>query len=196
MRKMTLKFLTAMSVMASMWLMAGTTTAAELSGVTFDETVEVGGKKLSLNGMGVRQGTRFRVKGYIAGLYLEEKTANSRSILRSRGVKYLELKFVRNVNKHTVIEAWDEGFEKNAGDSMPKIKDDIKKLKGWMSGVGSGESFSFAYIPGQGLEVKVKGKTKGVIPGEDFARVFFAIWIGDHPVSAKLKSGLLGRSAK
>lgn len=195
MRKKTLKFLTAVSAMAAVWMTAGTTGAAELSGVKFEETKEVGGKTLVLNGMGVREGTRFRVKGYIAGLYLEQKTGNSRGILRSNGVKYLELKFVRNVNKHTVIEAWEEGFEKNAGDSMPKIKDDVKKLKKWMDGVDAGESFSFAYIPGKGLEVKVKGKTKGVIPGEDFSRVFFSIWIGDYPVSAKLKSGLLGRGS-
>jgi hypothetical protein len=39
----------------------------------------------------------------------------------------------------------------------------------------------------------INGRPAGRIEGEDFARTFYAIWLGDHPPNAGLKQGLLGR---
>jgi Chalcone isomerase-like len=39
--------------------------------------------------------------------------------------------------------------------------------------------------------VDVKGAAKGTIKGDDFAKAFFSIWLGDPP-NPELKSGLLG----
>ena len=38
----------------------------------------------------------------------------------------------------------------------------------------------------------MKGQGKGPIPGEDFARALFGIWLGPKPPNPDLKSGLLG----
>jgi len=55
-----------------------------------------------------------------------------------------------------------------------------------------GDEMTFTSRPGQGLEVHVKGALKGVIEGDDFSRAFWAIFVGDNPPTASLKSGLLG----
>jgi len=56
------------------------------------------------------------------------------------------------------------------------------------------EAIVFTYAPGRGVSVEVKGQVKGVIPGDDFARALFSIWLGPKPPDPDLKSGLLGKT--
>jgi Chalcone isomerase-like len=39
--------------------------------------------------------------------------------------------------------------------------------------------------------VDVNGAVKGIIKGDDFAKAFFSIWLGEPP-NPEVKSGLLG----
>ncbi len=54
-------------------LIASTAFAAELAGVRMSDQVTVDGRTLSLNGLGLREATAFKVDVYVAGLYLEQK---------------------------------------------------------------------------------------------------------------------------
>ena len=47
--------------------------------------------------------------------------------------------------------------------------------------------WAFTWLPGQGLQMKVDGNVRGVIPGEDFASVFFRIWLGPRPPNRGLR---------
>jgi hypothetical protein len=38
----------------------------------------------------------------------------------------------------------------------------------------------------------VKGRNRGTIEGEDFARTFFSIFVGNRPPNAGLRRGLIG----
>lgn len=51
---------------------------------------------------------------------------------------------------------------------------------------------SFIRVPGSGMQVDVNGTLKGMIEGDDFARAFLSIWLGENPQTPELKSGLLG----
>ncbi len=51
---------------------------------------------------------------------------------------------------------------------------------------------TLTYVPGIGSEVRVNGLVKDIVLGEDFAKAFFAIWVGANPVDAKAKLQLLG----
>jgi hypothetical protein len=42
------------------------------------------------------------------------------------------------------------------------------------------------------MQVDVNGAVKGAIAGDDFARAFMSIWLGENPQTPELKSGLLG----
>jgi hypothetical protein len=44
--------------------------------------------------------------------------------------------------------------------------------------------------------VSVKGKEAALIPGAEFQRVLFSIWLGAHPPNVSLREGLLGRASK
>ena len=70
----------------------------------------------------------------------------------------------------------------------------IRRLNRWVTDISEGDVMQFTYVPGTGLNVVVNGRNKGTIEGDDFARVFFNIWLGSNPPNSGLKTGLLGGS--
>lgn len=174
-------------------LLGGSAFAKEKDGVTLPDSVTVSGTRLLLNGMGTREATVLKINVYVAGLYLEAKASNGSQIAQSASKKRLVLKFVRDVDRDDIVEAWTEGFDKNAGSKKAALRDRIAQLNAWMSAVKEGQHLTFTYQPGKGLEVNVNGSVKGTIPGDDFAQAFFLIWLGSNPPNAGLKSGLLGQ---
>jgi len=169
----------------------GSAWAAEKAGVQLPDAHELGGQKLVLNGLGLREATIFAVDVYVAGLYLPSKTNDASAILAADVPKHLTMRFVRDVGRDNQVDAWREGFEKNAKD-YGAIEGKVEKLLGWMSDIDDGQSMSVSYVPGEGTTVSVKGETKGTIAGEDFQYALYRIYIGPNPPNEGLKTGLLG----
>jgi len=166
--------------------------AGELAGVALPDQITVEGRTLTLNGMGLREATWLKVDVYVAGLYLETKSSDSEAILASPEAKRIVMKFVRRVGRKDLVKAWNEGFEKNAGRDLAALMERIATLNSWMYDVEKGDLLSFIELPGKGVVIEVKGEAKGVIPGTDFARVLWSIWLGPDPPNPGLKQGLLG----
>jgi Chalcone isomerase-like len=166
--------------------------AGEMAGVKLPDRITVDGKTLVLNGMGLREATFLKVDVYVAGLYLEEKTSDPSRILDTRETRRLVLKFVRGVSQREMTKAWSEGFEKSAGKGLPSMKDRIATLNSWMSDLDKGDTLVFTEIPARGVAVEVKGEARGEIPGDDFARALWGIWLGPSPPNPGLRKGLLG----
>jgi len=170
---------------------AGLAHGKECKGVNFPDQVQVAGSALALNGLGLRQATAFKVNVYVGALYVAKTSTDANAILASNTPKELVLHFVRSVGADDIAKGWSEGFEKNAKAELPALKDRIAMLNGWMADMKSGETLTFVYAPGTGVQVDVKGAAKGTIKGDDFGKAFFSIWLGDPP-NPELKSGLLG----
>jgi hypothetical protein len=181
---------------AVLCLLASRVYAGSLEGVTLPDEVSVKGRSLVLNGLGVREATVLMVNVYVAGLYVEEKSADPEPILRDDRAKKLVMRFVRSVGKENLAEAWTEGFDKNAGDKRAALAEDLAKLNATMVDVKKEDVLSLTYLPGSGVTVSVKGKDAAVIPGSDFQRVLFSIWLGADPPNVALREGLLGGGAK
>jgi hypothetical protein len=167
--------------------------AGELAGVTLPDRVTVEGRTLTLNGMGLREATLFKVDVYVAGLHLEARSSDAAQVIAAEGPKRLVLRFVRDVGRDSLVEAWNEGFAKSAGPGLAALRDRLATLNGWMADVRRGDTLAFTQIPGQGIVVEVKGQTRGTLPGADFARALWGVWLGDRPPNPELKKGLLGR---
>lgn len=168
--------------------------AAECAGVSAPNTVTVDGTKLTLNGQGIREATVFKVDVYVASLYVESRSNNGQKLAASDSPKRLVLSFVRDVDRSDVTDAYKESFKKTAGGKHSALAPKLKKLNSWMSAMEEGDTQTYTYVPGDGLEVKINGKTKGTIEGEDFAEAFFKIWLGANPPNEGLQRGLLGGS--
>ncbi len=165
--------------------------AKECAGVGFPDQVQADGASLTLNGLGLRLATLLKVKVYVGALYVAKPATDAAAILGSNGPYELVLHFVRNVGADDLRKGWDEGFEKNAGAQLPALKDRIATLNGWMADVKSGQKLTFTQKPGRGVQVNVAGNVKGTISGDDFAKVFLSIWLGNPP-NDEIKVGLLG----
>jgi hypothetical protein len=170
----------------------GLARAKECKGVNFPDQAQVEGNTLTLNGLGLRQATAFKVNVYVAALYVAKTSSDPSALLGSNAPSELILQFVRNVGADDLRKGWSEGFEKNSKEQLPSLKDRIATLNGWMADVKTGERLTFIRKPGAGLQVDVNGATKGTIKGDDFAKAFLAIWLGADPPNPEIKAGLLG----
>jgi len=164
----------------------------ECKSVNFPDQAQVEGSTLTLNGLGLRQATALKVNVYVAALYVAKTSNDPNALLGTNTPSELILQFVRSVGADDLRKGWSEGFEKNAKDQLPALKDRIAMLNGWMVDVKTGERLTFVRKPGAGLQVDVNGTVKGTIKGDDFAKAFLSIWLGSDPPNPELKSGILG----
>lgn len=166
--------------------------AAECEGVRVAESVEVGGEKLVLNGLGLREATVFKINVYVAALYLKTPSSDAESIANGDESKLIRLSFLRDVPKSDMRKAITDGFKSSSGEQWPALEARAQKFFELLPAFEQGQSLTLWYAPGKGVQVKAPGKGSGTIEGLDFARALFKVWLGDHPPSAALKKGLLG----
>lgn len=165
--------------------------AANLAGVNLPDSVQAGGKTLVLNGLGLR--TKFVVKVYVAGLYVEQKSSDAAAILKADAPKRLVMHFVRDVSKKQMADAFDDSFTSNAPDARKTMKADIDRLLDALEPLKEGDQMVFTYVPGTGTTMSINGKDKLTIAGQAFAPVLFSVWLGPKPPNADLKKGILGQ---
>ena len=168
--------------------------AAEVAGVKVDDDVIVGGRKLVLNGAGIR--TRIVFKVYVAALYLAQKKTETKDVLAPTGPKRVGVTMLRDVSSDELGQALVTGIRKNSSAedarrfapqmaAMTDIFNRIPKLK-------TGETFSVDWVPGSGTVVLVDGKPVAEpIPDEAFYNAILRIWVGDDPADDALKSAML-----
>ncbi len=173
----------------SMWVLlwAGLASAGELAGVSMPDTATVGGQQPVLNGLGLRE--KYFIDVYVGGLYLPSRSTDDAGIIALDAPKRIVMHFVYSaVPKDKINETFTEGFASVSGVDPAKVD----QLKSWMADCTTGDEVVLDYVPGQGTSVTVKGQSKGTIPGADFMRGLWAVYVGPNPPTAKFKRGLLG----
>jgi Chalcone isomerase-like len=163
--------------------------AREESGVSMPEMVEVAGRDLQLNGMGVAKEVFFKV--YVAGLYLQDPTADARAAISTDRAKRIVLVMLRDVSRETFVKAVETGILRNSSRSIPSLRARLDLLEQALPALMKGNVLDFTYLPGGGTVVRGQGKEM-TIPGKDFADALFSAWLGPRPVNAALKRKLLG----
>ena len=178
-------------------LLAGPGRAASISGLSLPDTYPLAGQTLVLNGLGIRTLTIFKVKVYLAGLYLAQRSRDARAILASPGPKVILMQFLHKASKEDVEKQYREGEAKNCGqgECNPSDKPDFERLVALTPGAAVGDTL--AYICTQrGLRVLFNGKPVVDIANPDLATRILAGFIGNYPPSDDLKAHLLGAAAE
>ena len=165
--------------------------AGSLASVTLPDTVQVGSKTLVLNGLGLR--TKFMIKVYVAGLYLEQKSSDPSAVLKAEAPKRIVMHFVHSASKSQMASAFEDSFTDNSPDAAKTMKADIDKLLGALEPVKDGDQMVFTYIPETGTTFAINGNDKLTIAGPAFSQVLFSVWLGPKPPNADLKKGILGK---
>lgn len=179
-------------LMCAVAALAGVANGKECKGVSFADQAQVEGSALTLNGLGLRQATIFKVNVYVGALYVPKTSGDPNTLLGSNSPYELILHFVRNVDAGDITKAWSEGFERNSKEQLPTLKDRIATLNAWMSDLKTGQQLIFTFMPGTGVQVNVNGAVKGTIKGDDFGKALLSIWLGATPPNPEIKAGLLG----
>lgn len=173
--------------------------AAEISGVKFSDTAKVGGRELQLNGLGMR--TKFIVKVYAAGLYLQDKQSTVPDVLKSDGPRRMQLVMMRDIASDDFGNAFMTGLDNNVDKAeKEKIASQISKFREMLAGLGSlkkGDVLNLDWIPGVGTQCELNGKKVGdPVPDLVFYNAILKIWLGDKPVDSSLKPNLLASATK
>ena len=170
----------------------------DVGGAKIEDSVDLQGSKLQLNGAGVRYRAVFKV--YAAGLYLGKKAATPEEVFAAPGPKRMSITLLRDIDANELGKAFTKGFEENSPKAemsklipglikMGQIFSDQKKMV-------AGENFTIDWIPGTGTIVTVKGKVQGEPFKEpEFYAALMRIWLGSSPADFKLKDALLGKPA-
>lgn len=166
-----------------------------VEGQAFEPRARVGAAVLRLNGTGVRAVAWF--KGYAAGLYLAEPTANAAQALAAPGPKRLQIRMLQDVPAVEFEKAFTKGMHRNAPkDQLAGLEDRIEEFAQAIRAVGKvrkGDVIDLDLDPGRGTLFSLNGTLRGpAIVGDDFYAALLASFIGDHPYDKRLKSGLLG----
>ena len=169
--------------------------AEEIAGVSIPDTVTVGDstKELLLNGAGIRKKLFFDI--YVGALYLTKRTTDAQEAIDTPGEKRILMHFTYNeVSRQKLVNAWYEGFEaNNSAEVLKAIKPRIDRFAGLFRDAHKSDIYWLNYIPGKGTRVVLNETVLGNIEGEDFNRALLRIWLGEKPITEKLKKAMLGR---
>ena len=165
--------------------------SASLAGVSMPDTIQIGSTKLVLNGLGLRK--KYMVKVYVAGLYLEQKSADADAIIKADAPKRIVMQFLHSASKSQLADAFSDSFNDNSPDAVKTMKADIERFLGALEPIKVGDQMVFTYVPGTGTTFAINGKEKLTIAGQGFGPVLFSVWLGPKPPTADLKKGLLGQ---
>jgi hypothetical protein len=162
---------------------------------TFPASATVAGTPLQLNGVGLRAALIYKV--YLAGLYLPAKAATGPAVLAETGAKRLQVRMLMDGPSDEFAKAFTGGIAKRTPpDQVAAMSERIARFDRTLRSVGNvrkGDVVNLDYVPDAGLTMTVNGKPYGEpVPGADLYAALLQIFVGDRPVDAKMKAGMLG----
>jgi hypothetical protein len=167
--------------------------ARDVEGVQVPDAITVDGAELALNGAGLRRATLFNVKVYVGALYLPARSGDAAAIVLADGPKSVHMRFVRDVGKDKVMDAFREGFEKNSAAEAKALVPALDRVASVVPPeMKKGMQLAVTYVPGKGTIVAAPSG-EVTIPGKPFGDAMFRNWLGPNPADDGLKNAMLGR---
>lgn len=170
--------------------------AASVEGVFFPDAVELGQRKLVLNGMGIRN--KFIVKVYVAGLYLEQKAVTSQHALTQAGAKRLVMTLLRDIESDELARLFLKGMQDNntrneQGRLLPFFLS-MSQLFSKYKRLNKGDTVSIDFVPEQGMRISIRGQVEETgVKDPAYMTAMLSIWLGNQPADQFLKEALLGK---
>ena len=160
--------------------------------IEIPNSIEFQDTKLILNGKGTR--VVFFMKVYEGSLYLETKNSNANKIINANEPMALRIDVTSTmVSADAMKKALNDGLEKSTGNNTGPISKEINQLSSsFDSVVTEGDYYEFIYLPEIGTHVIKNKNLVEIIPGLDFKKAFFGIFLSDNPIQKNLKKALLG----
>ena len=105
----------------------------------------------------------------------------------------LDLRYNKSLSGNSIATRSAEEMKKlGVPDSQAQIWG--KQLATFLPNVEPGQNLTAIYMPKQGTTFYYEGKALAQIPGSDFSKAFFGIWLDPKTSAPKLREQLLGQS--
>lgn len=175
----------------------------DVSGVSLDETVTVGGVPLKLNGAGYRKRGYFKID--VTALYLQQKATTLEAAENATGVKRVQLVIQQDITGSQASRYFLIDFEASATPAeFAKLITEVSQVGDIYSSlpkIKKGDVVTMDWIPGKGLIATLNGAnltphgaTSPYLNSELLAKVMMRMYIGGK-TPAELHDNLLGVSS-
>ncbi len=168
--------------------------AASIEGVEFAETETAGDTRLVLQGTAL---LRYLVvfKGYVGAFYLPPGVDSGQAlgeVPRRLVLEYFHAITAEQFGKATRIKMAENVPPRQFQQMQPQLE----QLLAAYQKVAPGDRYALTYLPGEGTRLALNNETLAVIPGADFSRALFSIWIGPRPIDKSFRDHILGISSE
>ena len=174
----------------------------DVSGVSLDETVTVGGVPLKLNGAGFRKRGYFKID--VTAVYLQQKATTLDAVENLPGVKRVQLAIQQDVTGSQASRYFLIDFEASATPAeFAKLITEVSQVGDIYSSlpkIKKGDIVTMDWIPGKGLIATLNGNVltphgsaSPYMNSELLAKVMLRMYIGGK-TPAELHDNLLGLS--
>lgn len=167
----------------------------DIAGVKIEDSLNLNGSTLQLNGAGIRYKTILKV--YTASLYLGKKVTTVDEVLTAPGSKRMAITMLRDIDANELGKGLTRGLEDNSPkNEMAQLIPGLLRMSQMFSeqkNLKAGDTFTIDWVPGKGTVISVKGAQQGdPIKEPAFFNALMRIWLGPSPADYKLKDALLG----
>ena len=161
--------------------------------VTISNTFKTTTGGLVLNGAGMRE--KYWLDMYVSALYLKQKNSDAAKIIAADETMAIHLHIVSGmITSEKMTEAVDEGFTKSTNGNIAPLQVKINQFKGiFKEKIKEGDVYDLVYESGKGTLIYKNSKLITTIPGIDFKKALFGIWLCNQPADEDLKTAMLGK---
>lgn len=177
-------------IMAASIILAASVDASVIEGIHFTDEMAYDGINLELKGTALLNYMVF-IKAYVGAIYLPPDVRSSHAL--KDVPKQLVLEYFHPIGADGFRTATRKALRRNVNDeTFRQIEPRLVQLNELYQDVKPNDRYSLTYVPGRGTELALNGVGLGVIPGAEFARAVFSIWIGQQPIDRGFKETILG----
>lgn len=165
----------------------------EVGGVKVPYTFKTDETTLVINGAGIRE--KYFMDMYVGTLYLKTKNSDAAKIINADEAMCIKLQIVSGmITSEKMNKSTDEGFAKSTGNNTTPLAAKIKQFRDvFGQKINKGDVFDIVYESNKGVVVFKNGKALTTIPGLDFKKALFGIWLCGDPADEDLKEKMLGK---
>jgi hypothetical protein len=167
--------------------------AVEQHGVRFADSYHAGGTRLNFFSAAKLQ-YKILFTGFVVALYLQ--SPRDAADILADVPKRLEFEYFWSIPATAFVESADKLLARNTdAATLQRLRGQIGALNALYQDVKPHDRYALTYTPGHGTELSLNGRPLGVVPGSEFAAVYFSIWFGSEPLKVSLKQALLNPAA-
>jgi hypothetical protein len=133
---------------------------------------------------------RFFFKIYEVALFLQNIQSRPEKIIDSTDLKFVRLKFLRNLKANQISEGFNDTFKENCFDHCETLSPQLAMFLESISDMPKESLIEFIFFHDKTV-LSMPGRINLSLPGSEFGKILLRAWLGADPPSERFKRELL-----